>query len=48
MYVSRQAQSAKTNQFTMSMQYLKENMKDKVDFLPADKCWSFSKLILSF
>ena len=41
MYVARQAQSTKTNQFTISMQYLKENMKDKVDFLPADKCEGF-------
>ena len=23
----------------MSLQYLKENMKDEVDFLPADKFW---------
>ena len=37
--VARQAQSTKNNQFTISLQYLKENMKDEVDFLPADKCW---------
>ena len=38
MYVARQAQSTKNNQFTISLQYLKENMKDKVAFLSADKC----------
>ena len=26
------------HQFKISLQYLKENMKDKVDFLPANKC----------
>ena len=26
------------------MQYLKENMKDKVDFLPAEKYWSFFQI----
>ena len=26
------------NQFIMPLQYLNENMKDEVDFLPADKC----------
>ena len=36
--VARQAQITKNNQFTRSLQYLKENMKDKVDFLPTDKC----------
>ena len=36
--VARQAQSTKNNQFTKSLQYLKESMKDEVDFLPADKC----------
>ena len=34
----KKAQSTKNNQFTISLQYLKENMKDEVDFLPADKC----------
>ena len=48
MCVARQAQSTKNNQFTISLQYLKENMKDEVVFLPADKCWRFFKLILSF
>ena len=36
--VARQAQSAKNNQFARSLQYLKKNMKDEVDFLPTDKC----------
>ena len=36
--VARHAQSTKNKQFTISLQYLKENMKDEVDFLPADKC----------
>ena len=36
--INQQIQSTKYNQFTISLQYLKENMKDEVDFLPADKC----------
>ena len=28
----------KQHQFTISLQYLKKNTKDEVDFLPADKC----------
>ena len=39
-----QAQSTKTNQFTISLQYLKDHMKDEVDFLPADKCWRFFQI----
>ena len=42
--VARQAQSTKNNQFTKSLQYLKENMKDEVDFLLADKCWRFFQI----
>ena len=42
--VARQAQSTKNNQFTKSLQYLKESMKDEVDFLPADKCWRFFQI----
>ena len=34
--VARHAQSIQ-NKFSISLQYLKENMKDEVDFLPADK-----------
>ena len=44
MSVARQAQIAKNNQFTISLQYLKENKKDEVDFLPADKCWRFFQI----
>ena len=36
-YVARQAQSNKNNQFTISLQYVKENMEREVGFLPADK-----------
>ena len=36
--ITRQAQSTKNNQFTRFLQYLKDNMKDEVDFLPTDKC----------
>ena len=42
--VARQAQITKNNQFTRSLQYLKENMKDRVDFLSTDKCWSFFQI----
>ena len=31
-------QSTKNSQFTISLQYLKENMKEEVDFFPVDKC----------
>ena len=44
MCVSRQVQSTKNNQFTSFLQYLKENMKDEVDLLPTDKCWSFFQI----
>ena len=36
--ISQTGPKTKHNQFTISLQYLKENMKDEVDFLPADKC----------
>ena len=39
-YVARHAQSIQ-NKFSISLQYLKENMKDEVDFLPADKHQTF-------
>ena len=42
--ISQTAQSTKNNPFTISLQYLKENMKDEVDFLPADKCWRFFQI----
>ena len=37
MCATRHAQSYQKNKFTIYLQYLKENMKDEVDFLPADK-----------
>ena len=42
--IARQVQSTKNNQFTISLQSLKEKMKDKVDFFPADKCWRFLQI----
>ena len=36
-HLARQAQGTKNIQFTISLQLLKENIKDEVDFLPADK-----------
>ena len=43
-FLARGAQSTKNNQFTIYLQYLKENTKDEVDFLPADKCWRFLQI----
>ena len=37
-WLARHAQSTQNNKFTISLQYLKKNVKDDVDFLPADKC----------
>ena len=42
--LARQTQSTKNNQFTIYLQYLNENMKEEVDFLPADKCWTFFQI----
>ena len=41
MGVARHAQSTQNNEFTISLQYLKENMKDIVDFWPVDKYQRF-------
>ena len=35
--IPRKAQSTQNHKFAISLQYLKENMKDEVDFLPPDK-----------
>ena len=35
--VNKHAQNTKTSKFAKSLQYLKENVKDEVDFLPKDK-----------
>ena len=32
--ITRHAKSTQNNKFTISLQYLKENVKDEVDFLP--------------
>ena len=37
MCIARHAQSTQNNKFTISLQYLKKNVKDEVDFLPAEK-----------
>ena len=37
-FAARHGQSAENNKFTISLQHQKENVKDKVDFLPANKC----------
>ena len=37
MCIARHAQSTQSNMFTISLQYLMENVEDEVDFLPADK-----------
>ena len=43
----RHVQSTQNNKFTISLQYLKEIIKDEVDFLSADKRQRFFKVILS-
>ena len=35
LYVARHAQSTQNNKFAISLQYLKENVKNKIGFLPA-------------
>ena len=35
--IVRHTQSTQNNKFSISLQYLKENVKDEVDFLPANK-----------
>ena len=40
---ARNAQSTQNNRFTISLQYVKENVKDEVDFLSADKRRRFLK-----
>ena len=39
--VARHAQSTENDKFVMFLQYLKGNVKDKVDFLPLDKSQRF-------
>ena len=40
----RHAQSIQNNKLTISLQYLKVNMKDEVDFLPEDNVKDFFSL----
>ena len=42
--VARHAQSTQKNKFAISLQYPKENKKNEVDFLPADKYQRFSEI----
>ena len=39
--LARHTQSTQNNKITISLQYLMENVKDEVDFLPANKHQSF-------
>ena len=43
-WVARHAQSTENNKFAISLQYLKENVKDKVDFLLIDKSQRFRQM----
>ena len=42
--IARHAQSTQNNKFTISLQCLKENMKDEIDFVPADKHQRFLQI----
>ena len=42
--VSRHAQITQNNKFAISLQYLKKEVRDKVDFLHADKHESFLQI----
>ena len=44
----KHSQSTESNKFTISLQYLKKEVRDRVHFLHADKQQSFYKLALSF
>ena len=43
--IARHTQSIQNNKFTISLQYLKETVRDEVDFLPADKRWRFLQIV---
>ena len=47
-WVAYYTQSTQNNKFTISLQYIKENVKDEIDFLPPDIHQGLLKLILSF
>ena len=44
LYVYKHAQSTQNNIFAISLQYLKENVKDEVDFLLSDKHQRFLQI----
>ena len=44
MWVVKHVQSTQSNKFTISLQYLKESMKDEVEFLAADKRQRFIQI----
>ena len=46
--IVKHSQSSQNSKFAMSLQYLKKEVKDEVDFLDADKHQSFYNLALLF
>ena len=42
--VARHPQNTQNNKFVVSLQYLKENVKNEVDFLPADERQRFLQI----
>ena len=44
MCIVRDAQSTQNKKLVISLQYLKENVSDEVDFLHADKYESFAQI----
>ena len=47
MRMVKHSQSTQNSEFAMSLQYLKKEVKDEVDFSPADKHQSFLKVYFS-
>ena len=43
-YIVKYVQSTQNNKFVISLQYLKENMKDEFDFLPTNKHQRFLQI----
>ena len=44
MCTARHVQDTETNKFAISLQYFKENLKDEVEFLSADKHQKFLQI----
>ena len=44
MCLVRHAESTQNNKFAVSLQYIKENMKDEIDFLPGDEHQRFLQI----